>query len=122
MKKVDEKQGLDVFTSCLKNYARNFLPEEDRKPLNGMEGAWNALSLEIKDMWIGIIYVRNESAESFTYSVKPSLKGAHVLTTHSKDEEDFITMSLDSGTEEIIILKRTEGSVSFGMSTRLQRQ
>jgi hypothetical protein len=147
MKKVDET--FEVLKSCLKNYARNFLPADERKPLKGIEGAWSALSLGIQDMWIGMIYVRNDSAENFTYSVKPSLKGAHVLSYHSgtlvpisidesnfnltnrpvnaeskvsPDEEDFIAMSLDSGTDEIIVLKRTEGSISVAISTRLQRQ
>ena len=74
----------------------------------------------IKQLWAGMIYVINESNEQFTYFLKLKLDGAKVITSHERDESDFFVFRLESGFDEVIIIKHLqEDNVQLGIETKV---
>lgn len=112
---VSRTEGVAILTQTLKDVAQNIVPKDKRSyhlASNKDYGrdAYRVTDLNESKCWYGFIYTKNDSGYELKEDIKPTLKGLEVFGRSST------IIQVPSGGDDIIILRRNDGSCSFSLS------
>ena len=117
---IDDYQGMQVLARALKGAAINLSPEESRQYYLEENEDYGTDVVRISDVesldcWYGYIYTQNKSPHRLQEVVRPQLVGLEVVWPRLEPDQDDIDIDVPSGSDNIIILRRTQPSCQYGL-------
>ena len=118
---VDDKDGLKVLERAMKHAAQTKTPDSAKTYCCADNEDYGndvirIMDIEALDCWYGFIYYKNDSKFELTEQVEPVLEGLEAIWPLEKNAEGAFTLRVPAGGDGIIVLRRTQGSASFGLS------
>lgn len=78
------------------------------------------VTLEADNLWYGYIYSNNQSRVTFSEEVTPKLGGL-VVSNRELNSTGCVELLLRPKEDDIIVLRRTAGDCTFGMTSKVLR-
>lgn len=116
LKHLTSEDGQVVFTESLKKHAQD-QPANTRRGVPMIKEAYKQITLEAGELWYGYIYCNNPSRRPFKEIITPKLVGLEIVGKEMVNGK--VELNVGARSDDIIILRRTDPAVEFGMSLSL---
>lgn len=117
LKHLTAEDGQVVFTESLKKHAQD-QPADTRRGVPMIKEAYKLINLEAGELWFGYIYCNNTSRRAFKEIITPKLVGLEIVGKEMVNGK--VELNVGAGSDDIIILRRTDPAIEFGMKIEIQ--